>query len=202
MIDRTEQLSAYLDGELEPEEHIQVEKMLAEDASLRKHFEGLQRASASLRLLERPTPPAGLDLEPLRILGRMDSHQDLLDRCQSYLPMPPRRQSSFLPAFALMMVLGLALYNYYGVKNLESPPDDTAVIGGRAFVREGSVWYQQGGFRLLFWKPRAVDLASSEGRRLLEKKPELERFAELGEVVVDGEDDGVLRLIPGTSYGS
>ena len=203
MIDRTEQLSAYLDGELEPEEHIQIERLLAEDACLREQLEGLQRASASLRLLERHAPPPGLDLVPLRILGRMDQHQDLLDRCQSYLPMPPRRPSgAFLPAFALMMVIGLALYNYTTVASLDEPPEDTAVIDGRAFVREGSVWYQRGAFSLFLWKPRPVDLASSEGRQLLAKRPELERFTELGEVVLDGENDGVLRLIPGSSIGS
>lgn len=201
VIPMTELLSAYLDGELSPEDHIRVDKMLAEDAALRERFEGLRQTSAGLRLLERPAPPAGLDLVPLRLLGRLDQHQDLIDRCGSYLPALKPRPANLLPYLALVLVFGLALYNYYSVWKLESPPDDSAVIGERTFFRDGEVWFQRG-ITTLFSTPRPIDLDSLEGRRLLEQKPELGNVAQLGEVVLDVEGDGVLRLLPRHSIDS
>lgn len=193
-------LSAHLDGELEPEEHIRVEKMLAEDPALREQFEGLRRASASLKLLERKAPPPELDLAQIHKLVRMDARRDVFERFEDHLPVLMSRHTSFLPIFALLAVVGLAIYQY-SQWNFRNPPGDSAEIAGRTFFREGDVWFQEG-LSLLLSTPRPVELDSREGRALLAQQPDLDRVAQLGEVVVDAKGDGLIRLIPGHTVDS
>ena len=53
-------LSAYLDGELSPEQTQRVEKLLAESAEARSQFDGLSRISEGLSDLPRAAAPETL----------------------------------------------------------------------------------------------------------------------------------------------
>lgn len=194
----SELLSAYLDGELSPEDHFRVEKMLAEDAGVREQLEGLCRVSLGVRQLERPAPPPALDLAQLHRLTRLDRHRGLIEYLQDFLPGIAGRHSSLIPAFALMLLFGWSIYSY-SVWNWNHPPGDSAEISGKMFLREGEVWFQAGISNWL--TPRPVDLASTEGQSFLESRPDLVGVAKLGEVVLET-DDGLVRLIPADPFAN
>lgn len=213
-IPRSELLSAYLDDELTGPERGQVEKLLAEDQAARAELEGLRRVSLSLRHLERQSPPPTLELTNVRRLALLEQDRGLLDRLEDHLP-GVGRQSSLLLLFALIVVFGLAIYSFAAWQwqdpqarlpvVLDPPPETTpdlsqdfhkghtALVGGKIFVRDGEVWFEEGLGQQT--KARSLALDSGEGRRLLAARPDLRGVVQLGEVVLEVNGE-VLRLLP------
>ena len=192
----TELLSAYIDGELEADEYVRVEKLLAEDPAARATFAALRQVTTELRLVERHAPPPSLDLVHLKRLTRMDRRNNFFFRLADQLR-GIGQQSKLAAAFAMLLVFGVMLSSQAaGTHNDPATAylwDSTAVIYGTVYVQEGEVWYQNG--MHVTADERPVDLASGEGQHLLATKPDLRVITQLGEVVleVDGE---MLRLIP------
>jgi len=61
-----ERLSAYLDGELSPREHAEVDRQLALEPALRDALEGLRQTKALLRAAPRVRAPRDFTLDPAR----------------------------------------------------------------------------------------------------------------------------------------
>lgn len=68
--DHRSQLSAYLDGELTPEERAEIERALSSDPALRRELEELRALAADLARLPTPRPPPSL---LAGVLARIDS---------------------------------------------------------------------------------------------------------------------------------
>ena len=189
-----ELLSAYIDGELAPEEYVRVEKLLAEDPAARATYAALRQVTAGLRLIERQAPPQSLDLAHLKRLTRMDRRNSFFSRLADQFR-GMGQQSKLAAAFAMLLIFGVMLSSRLATLNDPASAylwNSTAVIYGNVYVQEGEVWFQNG---MHTTSERPVDLSSGEGRQLLADKPDLQEIIQLGEVVleIDGE---MLRLIP------
>jgi anti-sigma factor RsiW len=190
----TELLSAYIDGELDADEYVRVEKLLAEDPAARATYAALRQVASGLKLIERQAPPPSLDLVHLKRLTRMDRRNSFFFRFADQLR-GLGQQSKLAAAFALLLIFGVTLSSRMATHNDPAAAymwDSTAVIGGNVYVQEGEVWFQNGMHTASSERP--VDISSGEGRQLLAQKPDLREITQLGEVVleVDGE---MLRLI-------
>lgn len=190
----TELLSAYIDGELDSEEYVRVEKLLAEDPSARATYAALRQVTAGLKLIERQAPPPSLDLVHMKRLTRMDRRNSFFFRFVDQLR-GMGQQSKLAAAFAMLLIFGMMLSSQVATANDPANAylwDSTAVIYGNVYVQKGEVWFQNG---MHTTRERPVDLSSGEGLQLLAAKPDLQVITQLGEVVleVDGE---MLRLIP------
>ena len=191
----TELLSAYIDGELDADEYVRVEKLLAEDPAARATYAALRQVASGLKLIERQAPPPSLDLVHLKRLTRMDRRNSFFFRLADQLR-GLGQQSKLAAAFAMLMLFGVMLSSRVAVIHNDPASaymwSSTAVISGNVYVQKGEVWFQNG-MRVIA-NERPVDLGSGEGRQLLAAKPDLREVAQLGEVVleVDGE---MLRLI-------
>lgn len=72
-MDHSERLADYLAGELDADERVALEAMLARDAALRAELDALRRADAALAELSTPVPSAGFDA---RLDARLDRELD------------------------------------------------------------------------------------------------------------------------------
>ncbi len=101
-----EEISAYLDGELEQESVMVLEDHVQSCTYCRQRLDSLSRVVHSLRSMERVAPPPVLDE---MVLGRLEvgSVRSLAQRLDGLLESPPRRRSSIGGLFAVVMMLAL-----------------------------------------------------------------------------------------------
>jgi anti-sigma factor RsiW len=191
----TELLSAYIDGELDAEEYVRVEKLLAEDPAARATYAALRQVASGLKLIERQAPPPSLDLVHMKRLTRMDRRNSFFFRLADQFR-AMGQHSKLAAAFAMLLIFGVTVSSRMAVIHNDPASaymwNSTAVISGNVYVQEGEVWFQNGMHTASSERP--VDISSGEGRQLLAQKPDLREITQLGEVVleVDGE---MLRLI-------
>ena len=195
-----ELLSAYLDGQLEPEEEKRVEELLAADPEVRRQYEGMRLVIRGLGRLERMAPPSTLGQTVARRVALAGERRSLMDRVEDGLSRL-NQQPSVLFMFALVLALAMIiLFFAWGLQQrqtslvpvvIQNPPSGPVqmVVAGRVFEQqEDGLWVQEG---LEPDSPaRRVVLDSEDGRRLLATWPELRGVAEVllrALLEVDGE---------------
>lgn len=108
-------LSAYLDGELGPEETARIEERLAEDPEARALLEQLRQVSQMVHSLPHSSAPADLadevmqQLERDALLGVSESPEDLAGRTHL-------RFRRFAAAAAIFILAGAVVYIIYSVQ--------------------------------------------------------------------------------------
>ncbi|MEM1206424.1 MAG: hypothetical protein AAGN66_24540 [Acidobacteriota bacterium] len=176
-----EQLSAYIDGQLGPEEREKIERLLEQDDDVRLRYEGMRRVTTGLGHLERLAPPPSLGQAVARRVALEGEHRSLLDRIEGGLSHFERQPSTFL-MFSLVFALSLIiLFFAWGIdKRGASPPivplvleqGDQVTVQGIVFEQvSGGLWVQEGIDPAAPAEP--LDLDSEEGRRILAERPEL-----------------------------
>ena len=202
----SEQLSAYLDGEVAFHESREIEGHLASCAGCRDRFKSMQRTVSGVWHLDRVAPPPGLSTRVRAEVATMRRPEPTLGRAvASYVfGLPNQRGLRTAAAVALPLVLSLFLFkNGMDQKAVEQTlmpppalvevvtveptadlplvlPDTTSKVAGREFVwREGAgVWVQRG---LEGKVPEfRVSAQSPQGRELLE------RYSDLGFLMAEG----------------
>lgn len=210
----SEQLSAYLDGEVAFHESREIEDHLGACADCRDRFETMQRTVSGVWRLERAAPPPGLSTRVRAEVAAARQPEPAVARgLVSYVfGLPNRPSLRTAAAMALPLVLSFFLFTNGMEKNaieartvpLPSPvevvtvepvadmplvvPLTTSKVAGREFVwRElgnGKVWVQRG---LEGEVPAArVSAQSPQGRQLLAQ------YSEIGLLLAEG-DRVVLR---------
>lgn len=211
-----ELVSAYLDGQLRPDEKERFERLLEEDAAVREHVEGMRSMISNLRHLERMAPPPTLGQDVARRIALAGEQQSLMDRIEDSLAGMKTPSSVFL-MFALIFALSIIVYFFaMGLHQSQdggnlpvvlSPPDggdtemapevleaSTVLVGGRLFVKaEDGRWWEDGLDPERAETARLVELESEAGVALLEERPDLRGVAMLGHALVDHEGE-VLEL--------
>jgi len=209
----SEQLSAYLDGEVAFHESREIEGHLAACAGCRDHFKSMQRTVSGVWRLDRVTPPPGLSTRVRAEVAAVRRPEPTLARTVgAYIfGLPNQRALRTAAAFALPLVLSLFLFkNGMDQKAVEQTlmpppalvevvtvvptadlplvlPDTTSKVAGREFVwREGAgVWVQRG---LEGEVPEfRVSAQSPQGRELLQQ------YSELGFLIAEGGSKVVFR---------
>lgn len=203
----SEQLSAYLDGEVAFKESREIEGHLASCGDCRDRFESIQRTVSGVWRLERAAPPPGLATRVrAEVAAARRPEPNPVRNLVSYLSgLPNRPVLRTGAAMALPLVLSLFLFtNGMGQKvglneTLTPPPREvvtvepmtdvplalpqtTSKVAGMEFVwRElgsGDVWVQRG---LEGEVPASrVSAQSPQGRELLAQ------YSELGLLLADG----------------
>lgn len=189
----TEQLSAYIDGELPAEEVGDVEALLANDASAQRRLEGLRKVVDGLRQTEPPPPPPPtLHHAVARRIALERERVPFLDRFETSLS-PLARHNPMMPMFAVILLLAIAIYclailieradrNDIEVVVVGSTETGTTMIGTRIEIAN----------RVLFWDgalwrehdtpadaDRTVALDSDEANALLSSDPNLAALVDL-----------------------
>jgi anti-sigma factor RsiW len=133
----TEQLSAYLDGELDADDRQKVEELLARDPQARSELQRLERAWELLDGLPR------IELEPsfTQTTVEMIAVRVADDVGDAQGP-PPRRRGSFWLVMG-SLCLGAAVAGFVAVKL--AAPDPNAALLGDLPVIENVEHYLQGG---------------------------------------------------------
>jgi hypothetical protein len=205
---RSELLSAYLDGELRPEEEGRVEELLERDPGARAQLEGMRRVIGHLRHVERSAPPQSLDMAVTRRIALAGEHRSLLDRIEDGMTgLGGGKQSNLFFLFALVIALALiVLFFSYGLQQsrdglmsvvfdepaeIEDADLATArqvVVGGALFQRYddehgAALWVEDG--LLPTSEAERVLLGSDRAQELLAAHPELVGISLLGHVKVE-----------------
>lgn len=211
MTQDVETLSAYLDGELEPDEAARVEALLERDPEVRRRYEGMRAVAGGLRHLERAAPPSTLGQDVARRIALAGEKPSLLDRVEEGFGGLRRGPSNVLVMFALVFALACILLFYsVGLEQIRegalsvtfggpppdaSIPDDvsrarTVLVAGKLFERQAEdLWVESGITERGIEIARTVELESEEGEALLADHPELLGIGLLGRAIVevDGE---------------
>lgn len=220
---RKELLSAYLDGELRPEEEQGVEELLEQEPAAREQLEGMRRVVGHLRHVERMAPPQTLDMAVTRRIALEGEHRSLLDRIEDGMTgMGGGKQGNLFFLFALVVALALIiLFFSHGLQKsqdglipviFDEPPQvedaDLAtarqvVVGGALFQRHedehhDTLWVEDG--LQPATEGELVLLGSARAEELLAKHPELKGIALLGHVKVEVAGQ-VLELLDEDSLG-
>ena len=220
---RQELLSAYLDGELRPEEEKGVEEMLEREPEVREQLEGMRRVLGHLRHVERLAPPQSLDLAVTRRIALDGEHRSLLDRIEDGMAgLGGGKQSHLLFLFAMVIALAvIILFFSHGLQQkqnglipviFDEPPQvedaDLAtarqvVVGGALFQRHedehhGTLWVEDG--LSVDTEAELVLLGSERAEDLMAEHPELKGIAMLGHVKVEVAGK-VLELLDDESLG-
>lgn len=205
---RQELLSAYLDGELRPEEEKGVEELLEQEPEAREQLEGMRRVLGHLRHVERLAPPQSLDLAVTRRIALDGEHRSLLDRIEDGMTgLGGGKQSHLLFLFAMVIALAvIILFFSHGLQQkqnglipviFDEPPQmedadlETArqvLVGGALFQRhedehEGTLWVEDG--LSVDTEAELVLLGSQRAEELMVEHPELKGIAMLGHVKVE-----------------
>jgi Putative zinc-finger len=203
----SEQLSAYLDGEVAFHESREIEGHLAACAECRDRFKSMQRTVSGVWRLDRVTPPLGLSTRVRAEVAAVSRPEPtLVHTVAAYVfGLPNQRALRTAAAVALPLVLSLFLFTngmeQNAEQNLMPPPapvervfvipmadlplafpDTISKVAGREFVwrelRSGDVWVQKG---LEGEEPEfRVSAQSPQGRELLAQ------HSELGLLLADG----------------
>ena len=205
---RQELLSAYLDGELRPDEEKGVEELLQREPAAREQLEGMRRVLGHLRHVERMAPPQSLDLAVTRRIALDGEHPSLLDRIEDGMTgLGGGKQGNLFFLFALVIALAVILLFFsHGLQKsqdglipviFDEPPQvedadlSTArqvVVGGALFQRHedehhGTLWVEDG--LEMDAEAELVVLGSDRAEELLAAHPELAGIALLGHVKVE-----------------
>ena len=106
---KAETLSAYLDERLVETEARQLEEHLAQCETCNSRLEGMKSVVASLRRLERLSPPSTLDQMVARRIALAGEQKSFLDRLEDSMA-GFQRQSSMLSLFCVVIALVLIVY--------------------------------------------------------------------------------------------
>ena len=228
----SELLSAYLDGELDPQEEARVERLIEDDAEIQSRLEGMRSIVSNLRHLEHLKPPPTLGQDVARRIALDGERRSLLDRVEAGLEGTQLQSNTFL-MFALIIALAvIVLFFAFGLRqwNEQSllpvrmsddaatdPADATADdmepevldaatvwVAGRLFAKaEDGRWVQEGLSEEDVASARVVDLDSPEGETLVAERPDLRGVALLGHALVrHGGEVLELRTSPHEDPGS
>ncbi len=189
----TEQLSSYLDDEVEHVESREVEVHLASCPACRARLSSMRRLIAEIRRLERPAPPADLAYQVRTEIAAQGEVLTLRRRVQDFF-----RSLVFQPSFRAAAATGLAVTVVFGFLEWQKVPpvplpdgsrpeivtvsttfgdpplglpETTSEVAGREFVWAGDRWVQKG----LEWKKpeTRVVVASPEGQAMISKYSDL-----------------------------
>ncbi|MEM6794222.1 MAG: zf-HC2 domain-containing protein [Acidobacteriota bacterium] len=221
---QVEMLSAYLDGELRPDEKARVEALLERDPGARQQLEGMRSMVSGLGSLERLAPPPTLGQDVTRRIALQGERRSLLDRVEDGLS-GLQGQSNIFLMFAL--IFSLAAITFLFVQGLERSRDgllpvtsggaavqddpeaedalrrqiataSSVVIAGHLFQRmEDGLWVEDGLGAEEIAAARPIDLARQPA--WLEERPRLRGVAMLGRCVLRYEGEILeLRSGPGS----
>jgi Putative zinc-finger len=189
----TEQLSSYMDGEVEHAETREVEVHLAACPACRGRLSSMRRLVVEIRRLERPAPPADLGYQVRAQVAAQGEVRTLRRRARDLfrsLFVQPSFRAATAMGLGLATVLGfLAWQNVPPVPPLdgsrpsivtvrttfgEAPlglPATTSEVAGIEFIWSGGRWVQKG----LEWKTpeTRVMVASPEGQAMINKYSDL-----------------------------
>ena len=201
-----ETLSAYIDGELTPDETGRVEEILERDAETRRRLEGLRAVAGGLRHLERAAPPSTLGQNVARRIALAGEKPSLLDRVEDGLSRFEGPSNVFL-MFAIVLALACILLFYAvglerrsgglvpviigGPPAEPTVPDDvrnaaTVLVGGRFFERTADgLWVETGITERGIEVAEPIDAESPAGQALLSENPNLVGVALLGRAIVE-----------------
>lgn len=199
-----EQLSAYLDGQLDADEQRAVEAHLAANPATRERLDGLRRVVGGLKGLGRATVPPTLNPMVARRIAIERERVGWLDRLEDGLG-GLGGQSPLLVTFAV--VVSLALFIVMFSISLERAEREQIVVvdssqhplgarlerAGRALFWTGDAWSERG---YVDPEAREIDLGTPEGRAWLDARAELAELADLDEPVEIDLDGGRVRLKP------
>ncbi|MEM8933633.1 MAG: zf-HC2 domain-containing protein [Acidobacteriota bacterium] len=201
-----ETLSAYIDGELPPDDAARVEDVLERDPEVRERLDGMRAVAGGLRHLQRVAPPSTLGQDVARRIALADEKPSLLDRVEdglSTLQGPSNVFLMFAVIFALASILifysvglerksgGLLPVIIGGPPAEPTVPDDvrnasTVLVGGRFFERAGEdLWVEAGITERGMEVATPIEAESDEGRTLLSDHPDLVGVALLGRAIVE-----------------
>jgi anti-sigma factor RsiW len=114
----TEELVAYLDGELDPKGAESVATRLSLDPKLRAEADSLQRAWDILDVLPRPQPSAAFATRTLSqvvpVSGVISGTQYLAGSAATTAVMQPRRSSAGFWMFSVLLILVAGVGGYAG----------------------------------------------------------------------------------------
>ncbi len=202
-----EDLSAYVDQELEPVRLRLVEDHLEDCDECRDRLDGMQRLVGDLRRLKRLTPPSVLGSHLHRRIALQTRPQNLLDRVESRLGRVSL-QPSVISTFALVFAFAAILYLFAGSLDLQErlripvlrpypPPvsqEALEQIGGRSFLQEGGLLREEG----LPKGAPVTKIPSTDPRALevLQESPDLVYLLDAGFAVELEHLDEILRILP------
>ncbi len=144
----TEELVAYLDGELDIDAAQAVAAKISLNPRLRAEADSLKRAWDVLDMLPRPQPSAGFSAKTISQALPALSAATVLPRppaitTMASMPAVPAAGRSWLPVAALLVAVG-GLGGYFGRAGLIAPPDerakDAAMIGELSLLKNARLY--------------------------------------------------------------
>lgn len=178
MIDRPtdEQLSAYLDGELEASELARVELLLRQSPEAQQRLDALREVVSGLRQMDRLAPPEELAMAVSRrvVVSPASSWSSRLGLPRSYKSLQP--SSVVLSAVVIAMaVIGMLFVQRLAQEEERDPGVGPEVYEtqGRLFRLDGPVWIEEGTENK---EARQVGSWTAEGRDLERSFPWLLEF--------------------------
>lgn len=195
-----EDLSAYLDREMEPIRLRLVKEHLEECEECRERAGGMQRLVRDLRRLERLEPPPTLGSSLRRRIRLQKRPKAMVDRLESRLG-GLSLQPSITFTFALVFAFAAILYLFAGsldrYERLRIPvlrpdpapaqPSATREVAGRSFHSVDGIWREEG--LAAGTEAQTVALGTPAADELLR------RYPDLGSLLADG---GAVELYEGT----
>jgi anti-sigma factor RsiW len=187
----TEQLSSYMDGEVEHAESREAEVHLASCPACRARLSSMRRLVVEIRRMERAAPPPGLGHQVRAQAAAQGTPRTLRSRARDFF-----RSLVFEPSFRVAAAMGLATVVVLAVLLWQEvppvpPPDGTQIltvrthfgdpplglpettseVAGLEFVWAGDRWVQKG----LEWKrpETRVVVASPEGQDMISQYSDL-----------------------------
>ncbi len=169
-----EALSAYLDGELAPDEEARVEKQLASNSELRDELAEMEVWQTQMRNLPARRVPRNFTLDPT-LYGRPQR--------QSFaVAYPVLRMATAVTAFLFVIALAVNLYLGGFVENLAPQPEAASMISSAAEVPVTSSGDTMAAEMTAEATARPFRLEESEGIQADELAIELVEEAEVEEV--------------------
>ncbi len=185
----TEQLSAYMDGEVGHAETREAEGHLASCPACQARLGSMRRLVVEIRRMERAAPPPDMAYQVKTQVAALGEMRTLRSRARDLF-----RSLVFQPSFRAAAAMGLAFVLVVGFQAWQtvppvpegpeimtvrttfggSPlgmPETTSEVDGLEFVWSGDRWVQKG----LEWKTpeTRVMLASPEGQAMINKYSDL-----------------------------
>ncbi len=196
----TEQVSAYLDGELGYSEIRQIENHRSACAECDARLESMQRVVSGLGRLERAVPPPALRQQIRQQVAAQPPAPSIRRAVNSFrllfFPLRPALQTAAMVVLALAVWGGALLHESEGQTPAPRPGQEvvtvepgaqlglptTSEVAGRKFFWTDEGWIQKG---LVGQTPMAhVDAGSPQGRALLTRYSELQLLLKDGYPVV------------------
>ncbi len=172
-------LSAYLDGELEDERQLKVERHLKDCEECQEELAGMRSVVASLRGLEKVAPAPTLNQWVAHRVSLEKDQDSLMDRIEGHLEIFTR-QSTSLFYVCMVIALGAILWLFaWGLEQEQGSrlqvlfhdppqlrtgellPEGPMLLAGRTFLWTGRQWVedgvQEGGAANILWGTAEAD---------------------------------------------